>query len=151
MRLDAAQLEHFRTQGFVVIPCPWPAALTATCLADYERVIGKAATAPATPAELEDLPADLSKFRLRPAGGHESGWGTLDHSLPFLQAGRLAQVRAPVPSSESYAGGSGLGDALGGGGLGDGGCGGGGLGDGGGLGEIEDFLAAVELDLQQED
>ena len=68
-----------------MIPCPWPAALTAKSLADYERVIGKAATAPATAAELEDLPADLSKFRLRPAGGHESGWGTLDHSLPFLQ------------------------------------------------------------------
>ena len=80
--LTTEQLSTYRSQGYVVVPAPWPASLSNECLAAYERLIGMPAQTPASDAEMGSLPPSISNFRLRPDA--EGWWGSLDHSLPFL-------------------------------------------------------------------
>ena len=37
MRFNAAQLKQYHTQGYVVVPCPFPAELTHACLNAVDR------------------------------------------------------------------------------------------------------------------
>ena len=88
--LTAEQLHTYRTEGYVVIPAPWPAALSNDCLLAYERQIGMPANALASDAEMAKLSSvktgvDVAKFRLRPAADDSTAFSSLDHSLPFLR------------------------------------------------------------------
>ena len=77
MRFSDAQLEQYRTLGYVIVGCPFPESLTEACMAAVEG-------AARDPSE---GPADGSKrnhFRLRPQV-EDSYWCSLDHSLPFLK------------------------------------------------------------------
>ena len=77
MRFSDAQLEQYRTLGYVIVDCPFPESLTEACMAAVEG-------AARDPSE---GPADGSKrnhHRLRPQV-EDSYWCSLDHSLPFLK------------------------------------------------------------------
>ena len=77
MKFSEAQLEQYRTHGYVIVDCPFPERLTEECMAAVE----KAAQDPS------EEPADGSKrnhFRLRPQLA-DSYWCSLDHSLPFMK------------------------------------------------------------------
>ena len=77
MKFSEAQLEQYRTHGYVIVDCPFPERLTEECMAAVE----KAAQDPT------EGPADGSKrnhFYLRPQLA-DSYWCFLDHSLPFMQ------------------------------------------------------------------
>jgi hypothetical protein len=81
MLLTAEELAQYRADGFLVVPCPWPADLTRAALTAYERRIGLPATAPATAHELAALPDKVHQFRL----ADPWAFGSLDHSLPMLR------------------------------------------------------------------
>ena len=77
MKFSEAQLEQYRTYGYVIVDCPFPERLTEECMATVE----KAAQDPT------EGPADGGKrnhFYLRPQL-EDSYWCSLDHSLPFMQ------------------------------------------------------------------
>ena len=77
MKFSEKQLEQYRTEGYVIVDCPFPESLTEACMAAVEE-------ASQDPAE---GPADGSKrnhFYLRPQL-EDSYWCALDHSLPFMQ------------------------------------------------------------------
>ena len=76
MQLSAEQLEHLETQGYVIVDCPFPAALTDACLKAVDQVA-------VTPSALSD-DAKQNHYTLAPQIP-DSFWCTLDHSLPFLQ------------------------------------------------------------------
>ena len=76
MKFNAAQLEQYRTLGYVIVNCPFPEHLTEACMEAVEKVA----------QEPTDGPADGSKrhhFRLRPQMA-DSYWCALDHALPFM-------------------------------------------------------------------
>lgn len=75
MRFNAAQLEQYRTQGYVVIPCPFPAELTQTCL----DAVARAGIDP----EANTTDTKGNHYTLEPQVP-DSYWCALDHSLPFL-------------------------------------------------------------------
>ena len=75
MRFNAAQLEQYRTQGYVVVPCPFPPELTRTCLDAVDRA-GIDPTANTTDTK-------GNHYTLKPQVP-DSYWCALDHSLPFL-------------------------------------------------------------------
>ena len=62
MLLSVEEVAQYRADGFLVVPCPWPADLTRAALAAYERKIGLPATAPAT--------ARAAKSQGVPRGSH---------------------------------------------------------------------------------
>jgi ectoine hydroxylase-related dioxygenase (phytanoyl-CoA dioxygenase family) len=76
MQFDPTQLEEYHTQGYVIIPCPFPADLTHNCL----EAVTKVAIDPA------DNTTDTkgNHYTLKPQVP-DSYWCALDHSLPFLQ------------------------------------------------------------------
>jgi ectoine hydroxylase-related dioxygenase (phytanoyl-CoA dioxygenase family) len=76
MIFTESELQDYRVNGYVIIPCPFPHELTAACSAAVERV----SVAPST--VLHD--AKRNHYRLKPQTPN-SYWCELDHSLPFLQ------------------------------------------------------------------
>lgn len=76
MKFTKTQLEEYRVKGYVIIPCPFPDALTEACLAAVERVA-------VNPSAITH-DAKGNHYRLKPQLP-ESYWCELDHSLPFLK------------------------------------------------------------------
>ena len=77
MKFSEEQLEQYRTEGYVIVDCPFPESLTEACMTAVERAV----------QDPSEGPADGSKrnhFYLRPQV-EDSYWCTLDHSLPFMQ------------------------------------------------------------------
>ena len=76
MKLSSSQLEAYHRDGYVIVDCPFPQALTEDCLKAVERV----AVDPVT----KTTDTRRNHFRLAPQipGAY---WCALDHSLPFLQ------------------------------------------------------------------
>lgn len=76
MLFNTQQMEEYRTMGYVVVDCPYPAALTQRALQAVQRQL----IAP------EDNTTDTrgNHYRLAPQIP-DSYWCALDHSLPFLQ------------------------------------------------------------------
>jgi hypothetical protein len=75
MKLSAEQLTQLNTDGYVIIDCPFPRALTDACLEAVDKV--------AIDPELSD-DAKKNHYALAPQIP-DSYWCQLDHSLPFLQ------------------------------------------------------------------
>ena len=83
MKLDSAQLAAYHELGYVVVPCPFAAELTESCLRAVEQVA----------VEPEANTGDTRKNHFRLAPQIEgSYWSALDHSLPFLQIELHAEV-----------------------------------------------------------
>ena len=76
MKLTPLQLEAYHQDGYVIVDCPFPAALTDNCL----RAVDRVAVDPVS----NDIDTRRNHFRLAPQipGSY---WSALDHSLPFLQ------------------------------------------------------------------
>ena len=77
MKFSEEQLEQYRTEGYVIVDCPFPENLTEACMAAVEKAV----------QDPSEGPADGSKrnhFYLRPQV-EDSYWSALDHSLPFMQ------------------------------------------------------------------
>ena len=76
MKLSPSQLEAYHRDGYVIVDCPFPQALTLNCL----KAVDKVAIDPA----LITTDTRRNHFRLAPQipGSY---WSALDHSLPFLQ------------------------------------------------------------------
>ena len=83
MRFSEAQLEDYRTKGYVIIDCPFPGELTERCLATVENV----AIDPAR----NSTDGKRNHFRLKPQVP-DSYWCALDHSLAFLQIELHAEI-----------------------------------------------------------
>ena len=75
MKFTPQQLDQYRENGYLIIPCPFPGGLTRACLEAVEKVADD-------PVPEED--GKKNHHRLRPQIP-DSYWCTLDHSLPFLQ------------------------------------------------------------------
>jgi hypothetical protein len=83
VKLDSAQLAAYHELGYVVVPCPFAAELTESCLRAVEQVA----------VEPEANTGDTRKNHFRLAPQIEgSYWSALDHSLPFLQIELHAEV-----------------------------------------------------------
>jgi hypothetical protein len=76
MQFSAEQLEKYQTQGYVIVDCPFPAALTQAALQAVEKI--------AIDPELNTTDTKGNHFRLPPQMP-DSYWCALDHSLAFLQ------------------------------------------------------------------
>ena len=76
MKLTDQQLVELRTDGYVIIDCPFPSALTEACIDAVERHLDD-------PVDAE-IDSKQNHYRLRPQM-QGSYWCALDHSLPFLQ------------------------------------------------------------------
>ena len=76
MKLTPSQLEAYHRDGYVIVDCPFPAALTEDCM----RAVGSVAAEPVPNA----TDTRRNHYRLAPQipGSY---WCVLDHSLPFLQ------------------------------------------------------------------
>ena len=97
MKFSEAQLAQYRTEGYVIVDCPFPENLTEACMAAVEK-------ATQDPSE---GPTDGSKrnhFYLRPQL-EDSYWCALDHSLPFMQIilhSRNHRTRPPTERRPRY-------------------------------------------------
>ena len=76
MKLSSSQLEAYHREGYVIVDCPFPAALTDDCL----RAVDKVAVDP----DSNTTDTKRNHYRLTPQVPG-SYWCALDHSLPFLQ------------------------------------------------------------------
>ena len=47
MKFSDAQLEQYRTKGYVIVDCPFPESLTAACMAAVEKAVQDPAEGPA--------------------------------------------------------------------------------------------------------
>ena len=76
MKLSPEQFTRLNTDGYVIIDCPFPRALTDACLEAVDKVV----------VGHGELSADAKKnhYSLSPQIP-DSYWCTLDHSLPFLR------------------------------------------------------------------
>ncbi len=76
MRLPENQLRALRTDGYIVIDCPFPQSLTVACIDAVERTLSDPVG--------KEIDAKGNHYRLAPQipGSY---WCALDHSLPFLQ------------------------------------------------------------------
>ena len=83
MRFSEAQLEDYRTKGYVIIDCPFPGELTERCLAAVEKV--------AIDPGRNSTDGKRNHFRLEPQVP-DSYWCALDHSLSFLQIELHAEI-----------------------------------------------------------
>jgi ectoine hydroxylase-related dioxygenase (phytanoyl-CoA dioxygenase family) len=76
MQFSAAQLEEYQAQGYVIVDCPFPTALTKAALQAVEKV--------AIDPALNTTDSKGNHFRLPPQVP-DSYFSALDHSLAFLQ------------------------------------------------------------------
>ena len=76
MKLTDNQLTTLRTDGYIVIDCPFPSALTDACIDAVNRTLSDPANA--------ETDTKRNHYRLTPQLPG-SFWCALDHSLPFLQ------------------------------------------------------------------
>lgn len=76
MLFTDSQLEEYRTNGYVIIDCPFPDELTEDCM----RAVRKTES----PEETYEEVGKGNHFRLKPQVP-ESYWCDLDHSLAFLK------------------------------------------------------------------
>ena len=76
MKLSPTQREAYHREGYVIVDCPFPAALTEDCL----RAVDCVAADPVS----SDMDTRRNHFRLAPQMPG-SYWCALDHSLPFLR------------------------------------------------------------------
>ena len=76
MKLTPSQLEAYHRDGYVIVDCPFPAALTERCM----RAVDSVAAEPVS----NTTDTRRNHYRLAPQipGSY---WCVLDHSLPFLQ------------------------------------------------------------------
>ena len=76
MKLSEDQIQKLSQDGYIVIDCPFPRALTDACLQSVHDV--------AVPPEQMSDDAKKNHYTLSPQIP-DSFWCSLDHSLPFLQ------------------------------------------------------------------
>ena len=76
VKLTPSQLEAYHRDGYVIVDCPFPAALTEDCLRAVDRVAAEPVS--------NTTDTRRNHYRLAPQipGSY---WCALDHSLPFLQ------------------------------------------------------------------
>jgi hypothetical protein len=98
MRLDAAQLDAYVTDGYLVVAAPWPRELTRR----LQRAVVAAAASPVEVLAAANEGARSTQWRLLPQPSTGSGCNVLDQCLEFLQV--RGTLRFCVLSGKSFPG-----------------------------------------------
>ena len=64
MKFSEAQLEQYRTEGYVIVDCPFPESLTEACMAAVEKAIQDPSEGPTDGSKKESLSPETSVGRL---------------------------------------------------------------------------------------